>query len=102
MVFSYVAPMNMSSFSELDVFPLFQYLVNEKKIPDSTYLGTAQFGTEAIHSNGANVSFEASGIDLTIRPKTGPSSKSDAVSLKWCWGLLEVAIGAWMLWSWML
>ena len=72
---------------------------------DSTYLGTAQFGTEAVHTDGQNVTFEASGIDMTIVPK---GAKSDAMSLKgvkefeWCFGLLEAAIGAWALWFWML
>ena len=96
---------------QLDVLPLFQYLVKEKMMPSSTYLGTAQFGSEAMHTNGENVTFEASGIDLRIftksevKPDGKPLSKSSAVSLKevqgftWRWGLLGGAIGASMFWS---
>ncbi|CAD6591528.1 MAG: hypothetical protein ASARMPREDX12_005204 [Alectoria sarmentosa] len=130
-VFSFVAPENMTSFSQLNVLPLFQYLVEGNKMDASTYLGTAQFGSEAIHSDGKNVTFDASNIDLTIQTttssvtpsktngapaktngaptnsKTAPA-KSGAVSLMgvegltWCWGLLEGAVGVWMLWSWVL
>lgn len=104
-VFSFVAPENMTSL-QLDVLPLFQYLVDEKKMPASTYLGTAQFGSEAMHTDGENVTFEASGIDLNIltksevKPGGKPLSKSGAASLKevqgfaWRWALLGGAIGA--------
>lgn len=98
----------MTSFSQLNVLPLFQYLVDGNKMPSSTYLGTAQFGTEAFHTNGKNVTFAASGIALTIKAKSTPPAKSNALSRKglgefrWCWILLESAIGAWMLWSWAL
>ena len=102
----------------------------------STYLGTAQFGTEAFHADGHDVTFEASSIDMNIqttsiaptKPNTTPTTsstaptksstapaktnsvpaKSNAVSLKgvkgfkWYWTLLEAAVGAWMLWFWML
>lgn len=88
-------------------------------MPSSTYLGTAQFGTEAMHTNGDNVTFEASGVELTIETKSQvasnpsgpagkPPAKSNAVSLKgiqgftWSFNLLEGAIGAWMVWSWVL
>ncbi|KAF6227973.1 hypothetical protein HO133_007701 [Letharia lupina] len=54
-VFSFVAPKNMTSFSQLNVLPLFQYLMDGGKMANSTYLGTAQFGTEAFHTDGKNV-----------------------------------------------
>ena len=119
----------MTSFRQLDIFPLFQYLLDDNKMTNSTYLGTAQFGTEAFHTDGQNVTFEASDVDLAVvttpLPPTktnGPAAKtntppgnghtaaakSNAVSLRGVeggergWGLLEGAIGAWMLWSWML
>lgn len=137
-VFSFVAPENMTSFSQLDVFPLFQYLLDGKRMANSTYLGTAQFGSEAFHTYGNNVTFEASGVDMYINTTAIPptktkgspaktngatittgasakshtaSAKSNAVSLRgvegfhWCWGLFEGAMGAmgaWMLWSWIL
>ena len=101
----------MTSIS-LNVLPLFQYLVDGKRMPSSTYLGTAQFGSEAMHTNGENVTFEASGIDLNIETKAElhakPPAKSTAVSLqevlgfKWRFGLLEYAIGALLILSWML
>lgn len=109
-VFSFVAPVNMTSL-QLDVLPLFQYLVKRKMMPKTTYLGTAQFGSEAMHTNGENVTFEASGIELEVLTKSeikagGKSlSKSSAVSLKlvqgftWRWGLLAGAIGASIFWS---
>ena len=111
----------MTSFSQLNVLPLFQYLVDGNRMDSSVYLGTAQFGTEAFHTDGKNVTFEASGINLTVDTNVISSSKpnapnapnaapkkSSAVSLKgveglkWCLGLLEGAVGAWILWSWML
>lgn len=107
-VFSFVAPQNTTSLSQLNILPLFQYLVAGNRMPNSTYLGTAQFGTEAIHTDGKNVTFAATGIDMAIQAKSVPGAKSDAVSLTglggfgWCWVLLEGAMGAWLLWSWML
>ena len=105
----------MTSFSQLDIFPLFEYLLAYNRITRSTYLGTAQFGSEAFHSDGKNVTFEASDIDLTVLTtptkgnaaptKTGsPTTKSSAapgksgaVSLKGCGFLLGGTMGAWML-----
>ena len=105
----------MTSFSQFDIFPLFEYLLAYNRMTRSTYLGTAQFGSEAFHSNGKNVTFEASDIDMTVvttptkgnaaPTKTGsPTTKSgaargrsSAVSLKGYWLLLGGTVGAWML-----
>lgn len=81
-VFSFVAPKNMTSFSQLNVLPLFQYLMDGGKMANSTYLGTAQFGTEAFHTDGKNVTFEASGIDLTVQTTLVPPAKSTATPTK--------------------
>ena len=34
---------------------------------ESLYLGVVQFGTEAIHSNGANVTFQADGFKAALK-----------------------------------
>ena len=105
----------MTSFSQLDIFPLFEYLLAYNRMTRSTYLGTAQFGSEAFHSNGENVTFEASDIDLSVLTtptkgnaaptKTGSPTtksgaapgKSSAVPLKGCWILLGGTVAAWIL-----
>ena len=115
MVYSFVAPENRTSFSKLDVFPFFQYLVDKNEMPNTTYLGTAQFGTETFHTvQGKKVTFTATGVNFDVQTKGLPpvlsssetsEKRSDAVSSRtglmggWCW---FHAIWAFMLWSWVL
>lgn len=132
-----MAPENLTSFQQLNVLPLFQYLLDSGKLASSLYLGTAQFGTEAFHADGHDVTFEASSIAIsiattptpttaktnTVSTKTqsastktntasakpgSPTAKSNAASLKeveafkWCWVFHKGAMGAGVLWFWML
>lgn len=92
-VFSFVAPFNLTSFSHLDILPLFRYLTDKNKMPASTYLSNAQFGTETFHTNGKNVTFEASGVDLTIQSAKGKSSAASRNGFGWRWVLLQGAVG---------
>lgn len=45
-------------------------------------MGVMQFGTESFHTDGDNVTFEASGLDLKVTPKSVSPQGSNAVSLK--------------------
>ena len=115
MVYSFVAPENRTSFTNLDVLPFFQYLVDKEQMPNTTYLGTAQFGTETFHTVGGNkVTFTASGVNFDVQTKglppvpeapESPEKRSDAISSHigvmggWC---CVHAIWALLLWPWVL
>ena len=106
MVYSFVAPENITSFSNFDVFPFFQYLIDKEEMPNTTYLGTAQFGTETFHTeHGKKVTFTAGGVDFTVQTKghpPAPVKKSDAILSRrrltgggWC-----CFPAIWALWLW--
>ena len=106
MVYSFVAPENITSFSNFDVFPFFQYLVDKEEMPNTTYLGTAQFGTETFHTeHNKKVTFTAGGVDFSVQTKghpPAPVKKSDAILSRrgltgggWC-----CFPAIWALWLW--
>ena len=53
-------------------------------MPNTTYLGTAQFGTETFHTeHGRKVTFTAGGVNFDVQTKghpPAPAKKSDAIS----------------------
>ena len=86
----------MTSIHQLDVAPLFRYLTDTNRLPPSTYLGTAQFGTETFHTDGKNVTFDAKGLGITIQSLSPPLTKESGISEmrpRWHWVLVQAAIG---------
>jgi Glycosyl hydrolase family 12 len=63
-VYSWLASSNITSFND-DISPLFTYLTNNNLLPNTTYLGIVQFGTETFHAT-SNVTFSASNYNLTV------------------------------------
>jgi xyloglucan-specific endo-beta-1,4-glucanase len=63
-VFSWLATSNITNFN-FDVSPLLDYLTNHNLLPETTYLGSVQFGTEAFHAT-SNVTFLASNFNLDV------------------------------------
>lgn len=63
-VFSWLATSNITNFN-FDVSPLLDYLTSHNLLPETTYLGSVQFGTEAFHAT-SNVTFSASNFNLDV------------------------------------
>ena len=70
----------MTSIRQLDVLQLFRYLTESDRMPLSTYLGTVQFGTEAFHTDGKNVTFEAKGVEMNIQTPIQTPQAQESVS----------------------
>lgn len=63
----------------------------------STYLGTAQFGTETFHTDGTNVKFEAKGLELVVQAPRSPlveESAAAGMTSGWRWVLIQAAVGS--------
>jgi xyloglucan-specific endo-beta-1,4-glucanase len=63
-VFTWLAGSNITTFSK-DISPLFNYLTQHDLLPNTTYLGIVQFGTETFHST-SNVTFSASDFSMKV------------------------------------
>ena len=87
----------MTSIHQLDVAPLFRYLTDTNRLPPSTYLGTAQFGTETFHTDGKSVTFDAKGLGLMmIQAPTSPLTEESGIPEmrpRWHWALVYAAVG---------
>lgn len=74
-VFSWVLPAVTTEFT-LDVYPLIEYLVAEKLLPASVYLGSIQFGVEAFYTTEV-MSFVARDYTLVVNGDDGSSVEED-------------------------
>jgi len=73
-VYSWVASSNITNFDK-DISPLLHYLSQNNLIPNSTYLGIVQFGTETFHAT-SNVTFSAQDFSLKVA-KSGKTSMAN-------------------------
>jgi len=63
-VFTWLAGSNITTFNK-DISPLFGYLTEHNFLPNTTYLGIVQFGTETFHAT-SNVTFSATDFNMKI------------------------------------
>lgn len=90
-VYSWLPSSNLTSI-DADVSPLIHYLWRKEYIPNSTYLGLVQWGSEAVHSaQGHNVTFLAESISIAV--EVGMPKASQGATAKPDWAVILVLAG---------
>jgi len=78
-VYTWVGSKNRTTFKD-DISPLIRRVAYHGGPDASDYLGVVQFGSEAFHTaGGANVTFNATRIDLEVRQGIAPADSQAAI-----------------------